>query len=141
MSKTQIYKYLSITAFAAALTLAGWLLVSLFNNGVTAQDFELVNDVETYTREIVAAEMPLRLILTLDNLFLTFYTAAFIFLAMAVRDEENSLLVYIALGAVLITTYLDLLENHDVLTQLTTALHGLPLTLADLQERHPNNSA
>ena len=135
MSFSQIYKYLSITAFAAALTLAGWLLVSLFNGGVTAQDFELVNDVETYTREIVAAEMPLRLILTLDNLFLTFYTAAFIFLAMAVRDEKNSLLVYIALGAVLITTYLDLLENHDILTQLTTALHGLPLALADLQER------
>lgn len=135
MSKIQIYKYLSITAFAAALMLAGWLLVSLFYNGITAQDFELVNDVETYTREIIAAETPLRLILTLDNLFLTFYTAAFIFLAMAVRDESNSLLVYIALGAVLITTYLDLLENHDILTQLTTALHGLPIALADLQER------
>ena len=40
-----------------------------------------------------------------------------------------------ALGAVLITAYLDLLENHDILTQLTTALQGLPITLADLQQR------
>ncbi|MEA3336610.1 MAG: hypothetical protein U9R25_11915 [Chloroflexota bacterium] len=135
MSTSQLYKYLSITAFAAALMLVGMLLVSLFNNGVTAQDFELVNDVDIYARGIVAAELPLRLILTLDNLFIMFYAAAFIFLAMAVRDESNSLLVTIALGAVLITAYLDLLENHDILTQLTTALHGLPIALADLQER------
>jgi len=130
-----INRYVSITASAAALMLAAMLLVSLLNNGVTVQDFEWVNDVDTYAREIVAAESPLRLILTFDNLFLTFYTAAFIFLAMAVWDQSNRVLVIVALGAVLITTYLDLLENHDILTQLTTALHGLPIALADLQER------
>ncbi len=135
MSGTQIHKYISITAFAAALMLAGMLVVALFNSGVTAQDFELVTDVETYTREILAAEKPLRLILTFDNLFLTFYTAAFIFLATAVWDDRNHLLVTVGLLAVLITAYLDLLENHDLLTQLTTALHGLPIALVDLQER------
>jgi len=36
---------------------------------------------------------------------------------------------------VLITAYLDLHENHDILTQLTTALNGLPIALADLQAR------
>ena len=135
MSRNQIHRYISITAFAAALMLAGMLVVTLFNSSVTAQDFELVTDVETYTREILAAEEPLRLILTLDNLFLTFYTAAFIFLATAVWDDKNRLVVTVGLLAVLITAYLDLLENHDLLTQLTTALHGLPIALADLQER------
>jgi hypothetical protein len=135
MTKAKIYKYLSITAFAAALMLALMLVVSIFNQGVTAQDFELVSDIESYTRDILAAEKPLRLILTFDNLFLTFYTAAFVFLAMAVRDETNGLLVAVGLVAVLITAYLDLLENHDILTQLTTALNGLPIALADLQER------
>jgi hypothetical protein len=135
MTKTQIYKYLSITAFAAALMLVGMLSVSIFSGGVTAQDFEMVSDVESYTRDILAAEQPLRMILTFDNLFLTFYTAACVFLAMAVRDEKNRLLVAVGLVAVLITAYLDLLENHDILTQLTTALNGLPIALADLQER------
>jgi hypothetical protein len=93
MSKTQVYKYLSITAFAAALMLVGMLSVSIFNGGVTAQDFKLVSDIERYSRDILAAEKPLRMILTLDNLFLTFYTAAFVFLAMSVRDEKNGLLV------------------------------------------------
>ena len=135
LSQTDIYRYLAITAFSASLMLAAMLLVSLFNKGVTAQDFEIVSDVETYTRRIVAAETPLRLILTIDNLFLTLYTAAFIFLAMAVWDVSSRILVFVALGAVLITTYLDLLENHDILTQLATAQHGLPIALADLQER------
>jgi len=87
MTKIQIYKYLTITAFASALMLTGMLAVTVFNNGVTAQNFELVTDTESYTREILAAEQQLRFILTFDNLFLTFYTAAFVFLAMAVREK------------------------------------------------------
>lgn len=135
MTKTQIYKYIAITAIAAAVMLAGMLAVSIFYQGVTAQNFELVSDIETYTQDILVAEMPLRMILTLDNLFLVFYTTAFVFLAMAVWDEKNRLLVTVGLVAVLITAYLDLLENHDILTQLTTALHGLPIALSDLQDR------
>jgi hypothetical protein len=135
MTKTQNYKYITITAIAAAMMLAGMLAVSIFYQGVTAQNFELVSDIETYTQDILVAEMPLRMILTLDNLFLVFYTTAFVFLAMAVWDEKNRLLVTVGLVAVLITAYLDLLENHDILTQLTTALHGLPIALSDLQDR------
>lgn len=135
MTKSNLYLYISITAFAAALMLVAMLAVSLLNQGVTAQNFELVTDTDTFTSAILAAEKSLRLILTFDNLFLTFYTAAFVFLAMAVMDASNRPLVFVALVAVLITAYLDLLENHDILTQLTTALHGLPIALEDLQER------
>ncbi len=135
MTKKQIYKYIAFPAFAAALMLAGMLSVSLFSGGVTAQNFELVSDIESYTRDILAAEGPLRLILTFDNLFLMFYTAAFVFLAIELWDEDNIWLVAVALGALVITAYLDLHENHDLLTQLTTALHGMPISLADLQER------
>lgn len=135
MTKIQIYRYLSITAFAAALMLLGMLLVSLIYQGVTAQNFEIVTDVGTYTQNILAAEKALRLILTLDNLFLTFYAAAFVFLAMAVWDDTNRILVTVGLVAVLITAYLDLLENHDILTQLTTALNNQPIAFADIQQR------
>ena len=88
LSQSDIYRYIFVTAFAAALMLAAMLLVSVFNNGVTAQHFEWVNDVETYTGEIVAAETPLRLILTFDYFFLTFYTATFVFLAMAISGTS-----------------------------------------------------
>ncbi len=135
MTKPQIYKYIAIPAFAAALMLAGMLAVALLNQGMTAQNFELVTDVGAYARDIVAAEQPLRAILTFDNLFVMFYTAAFVFLAIDVWNEDNVWLVVVALGSLIGTAYLDLHENHDLLTQLTTALNGMPIALADLQER------
>ena len=135
MTKKEIYKFIAFPASAAALMLAGMLSTSLFSGGITAQNFETVSNVEDYTRNIIAAEIPLRIILTFDNLFLMFYTAAFIFLAIDTWNETNIWLVVVALGALVITAYLDLHENHDLMTQLTTAINGMPISLADLQER------
>ena len=135
MTKRDIYKFIAFPAFAAALMLAGMLTTSLLNGGVTAQDFEVVSDIESYTRNILAAENTLRIILTFDNLFLMFYTAAFIFLATDLWNKDNIWLVIVALGALIVTAYLDLHENHDILTQLTTALNGIAISPVDLQER------
>ncbi len=135
MIKKDIYKYIAFPAFAAALMLAGMLSTSIFSGGVTAQNFETITTVESYAQNIVAAEIPLRVILTFDNLFLMFYTAAFIFLAIDLWNKDNIWLVVVALGALVITAYLDLHENHDLMTQLTTALNGMPISLVDIQER------
>lgn len=135
MVKKDIYKYIAFPAFAAALMLAGMLSTSVFSGGVTAQNFETISSVESYAQNIVAAEMPLRVILTFDNLFLMFYTAAFIFLAIDLWNKDNVWLVVVALGALVITAYLDLHENHDLMTQLTTALNGMPISFVDIQER------
>ena len=134
MTTEKMYKYITLTAFAAGLMLAGMFITSLVS-GASPQHFELVADPITYAHEIAAAEAPLRLALTFDNLFLTFYTAAFIFLAITLWEGNKKMVVAVALGAVLVTTYLDLHENHDILTQLTTAVNGLPVALADLQQR------
>ncbi len=134
MTTKEIYKYIAITAFAAGLMLAGMFAITLMK-GVSPQHFELVAAPEVYADEIIAAEQPLRLALTFDNLFLTFYTAAFVFLAISLWEGNKKIVVAIGLGALLITAYLDLLENHDILTQLTTALNGFPITLHDLQNR------
>ncbi|MBC8264338.1 MAG: hypothetical protein H8E47_09475 [Anaerolineales bacterium] len=135
MAKTRVYKYLSLTALAAGLALVGMLTVTLLNQGLTQQQFEIVTDVEVYARDLKAAEGPLRVILTLDNLFLVFYTAAFLFVTMAVKTDENRLIAYAGLGAILITTYLDLLENHHIMTMLTSITQGLPISLVEIQER------
>ena len=134
MTTKQLYKTIAITAFAAAVMLAGMFTISLIT-GASPQHFELVAPPEIYAQEIAAVEGPLRLALTLDNLFLTFYTTAFVFLAITLWEGNKKMVVAVGLGAVLITTYLDLHENHDILTQLTTVLNGLPIALDDLQQR------
>ena len=135
MTKSQIYKYLSLTALAAGLALVGMLAAALLSQGVTQQQFEIVAGVGTYASDLQAAEGPLRFILTLDNLFLVFYTAAFLFFVLTIEDGKSRLIAYTGLGAILLTAYLDLLENHHIMTMLTSVSQGLPISLAEIQER------
>jgi hypothetical protein len=135
MKKKQLERYIAITAFAAGLMMGLFLLVSLLNGGITAQDFEVVQDPAAYSRQMLAAETPLRLILTLDNLFVLFYTTAFIFLAMRLGKKRNRLLVMVGLLALLVTAYLDLHENHTMLMQIVSLKAGIPLEVHDLQSR------
>ncbi len=127
MKKRELYRNLSLTALAAGLMLAGMLLVTLMNSGLTAQDFEAFAAPEAYASSLLAAEGPLRTILTLDNLFVLFYTAAFIFLAGTAWGKRNRLLGTVALGALLLTSYLDFHENHSLLAFLSMANNGVAI--------------
>ena len=131
----QLYKNISITAFFTAIALFFMLMISILNNGVTAQSFELVQDIETFTSEILAAETPLRWIMTFDNIFLTLYTTTIILLAIALKNDKNVWLIGIATAAVIFTGYLDLHENHDILTMVNAAKFGLPITSEHLLNR------
>lgn len=135
MKKREIREYLSLSALAAALMLGGMLAVALQNQGLTAQDFELFADPQSYMSALLAAGDPLRTILTLDNLFVLFYTAAFIFLATVSWEKRNRILVSVALGALLITSYLDLHENHSIMAFLAMGESGAQIS-TDMLFRH-----
>lgn len=135
MKKREIHEYLSMTALAAALALGAMLVVTLQNQGLTAQDFELFDNPQNYMRALLAAGDPLRAILTLDNLFVIFYTAAFLFLATVAWHKRNRLLVAVALGALLITTYLDLNENHTIMAFIAMGNRGVDIS-AEMLFRH-----
>jgi hypothetical protein len=134
MQKTRIYRNTAIMAFAAGLMIFILFGADLLT-GVSPQSFEIVSHPETYAREIVAAENLLRFFITIDSLFLAFYMTAFVFLAMSLWREGTKPVVAVGLTLLLVTTMLDLQENHDIMTQLTTALAGMPLELEDLQQR------
>lgn len=135
MKKRTVYRYLSLTALAASLMLVGMLIVTLLNQGLTAQDFELFDSPRSYASALLAVEGPLRTILALDNLFLIFYTAAFVFLAISSWRKRNRLLAIVALGALLATAYLDLHENHSIMAFIGMANSGVEIG-ADLLFRH-----
>ena len=135
MKKREIYRGITFTAGAAALMLAGMLAVSLLNGGLTAQDFESLQATGAYASAILEAEGPLRAILTFDNLFLIFYTAAFVFIGIATWRKRTRLLVLTALLAILVTTYLDIQENAELLSFVALAQNGLGIEGALLHER------
>jgi hypothetical protein len=135
LKKRVIYRYIAVCALAAALAIGAWLLVPVVFQGSTAQDFESFRAPADYAAALLANEAPLRLILTLDDLFLIFYTAAFVFIATAVWSKKTKLLVDAALGAILLTALLDMHENSELLTFLAMAKNGESLTAQMLHSR------
>lgn len=135
MKTKTICRYIAILSLVSAIFLAGMLAVSWTHGGVTAQDFETFAEPETYARNIAQAEIPLRAILTLDNLFLVTYTTAFIMLAIGLKDKENTWLIGIALGTLLVTSLIDIQENIDLLGFVNMNSAGFTPTVEMLHSR------
>src|SRR5690606_12644702 len=116
-----LYRAIAWLALAAALMLAAMLVVAFTHEGTTAQDFESFADPASYIRTLQSFEGSLRAILTFDNFFVLFYTAAFVLLGMALRDKDNTWLIAAGLGALFLTTLLDIHENSELLVFLQMA--------------------
>ena len=121
-------------ALAAGLALAAMLVAALVH-GTTAQAFEDFVDPAAYARSLLAFEGSIRTFITLDNLFLISYTGALLMLAIALKDENNRWLVAAAVGALLVTTYLDIHENNELLVFIQMAKAGFTPSVEMLHAR------
>jgi hypothetical protein len=135
MKNIELYLYIAVTGLAGAVALAVMLAVSLFQDGITAQHFEVFADPQTYARELLANEGSLRAILTADSIFLVFYTAAVLFVALAVKNEDNAWLIGVSIAALVLTTFLDIHENQELLTFVQMANVNMAPTVEMLQAR------
>jgi hypothetical protein len=135
MKKKELYLYITLTALVGAIALAVMLAISIFNGGITAQHFEVFADPQTYSSELLANEGSLRAILTSDSIFLAFYTAAVLFVALAVKNEDNAWLIGVSVAALVLTTFLDIHENQELLTFVQMANLNVAPTVEMLQAR------
>jgi hypothetical protein len=135
MKKKQLYRYIAIMALAAAVTLLAQLVISALNAGVTPQDFEIFAQPDGYATALLAAEAPLRAAISFDYLFTAYYTAALIFLAIALWEYKTALLLSVVVGFIMLTTLLDLHENHELMTFLQMAKSGAPISVEMLHQR------
>lgn len=135
MKKKELYLYITLLALAGAIALAGMLGVSLTQGGITAQHFEVFNDPQTYSAQLLANEGSLRAILTFDSIFLALYTGAVLCTALAVKNDENAWLIAVSVGALALTTFLDIHENQELLSFLQMAKVNLAPTVDMLHDR------
>jgi hypothetical protein len=127
MNSNKIHQYVSFTSLGAAIALLTMLLISFFDeHHITQQYFEIANNADTYSKELLENASTIKQILTFDNIFIVMYTANFVFLFMALRQDENMNL-WIGLAALLGTSLLDFYENHHILTFITMAEKGIVL--------------
>jgi hypothetical protein len=134
MKKKELHLYVALFALGGAVLLAAMLAVGLAG-GITAQHFEVFADPQTYASELLANEGSLRTILTIDNIFLAFYTAAVLCAALAVKNDENAWLVGVSVVLLVVTAFLDIHENNELLTFVQMANLNIAPTVEMLHMR------
>jgi hypothetical protein len=126
-------------SLAILAALAG-AIVAVIVIGIVAtqssQDFfQQARPVDAYAARLALplASFGLRLNLGLDNLFLLVYAAFFVLLAARFSNMLDARLLGVALAAMMLTTFLDALENHHIIAMVHSLEAGLPLSVADGQ--------
>jgi len=112
-------------AAASSAVLLAMVVVSLVT-GASQEAHEWYQPPAAYAASLLARPGPLRLIFGLDIGFLVLYAAFFAALAGHLRALGRPF-VTLALGAMLGTAVLDIVEDHHILTLLAVAEAGRPI--------------
>ena len=131
MNTRSLDRTLAILATLAASTVAAMVVAILYTH--SSQDFfQTAHSIEAASAHL-ATPLGLRLNLGLDNLFMIFYATFFIVLAVRLHAMLDPRLLSVALAALLLTVFLDSLENHHIMTMVAAIQQGLPLSTEDGQ--------
>ena len=126
-------KIISFLSLVAGLCIFAMFLVTLLT-GVAQEPFEFTQTVESYTKGLIAAENPLRLIFTIDIVFISVFITLFVFLTQYLKtnDRVTNAIADVALGAMLICGFLDFVEDLHILMMLRNATHNLPIEFSSI---------
>ena len=133
MNKIELDRALSILAtIAAAIVIA--MIAGILTTRISQDFFQSARSAAELTARITAdpgSSFGLRLNLGLDNLFVLVYGAFFVLLAMRFRSSMDPWMSAVALGAMLLTVFLDMVENHHIAMMLHSIEHMLPLSVEE----------
>ena len=113
-----------LLAGGSAGALIAMVVVSVAT-GATQEAHEHYHPPAEYATNLLAHAGGLRLIMGIDVAFLVLYTAFFAVLAGYLRKLGQS--TWLALGALIAVTVLDILEDHHILGLLSLAENGRPI--------------
>jgi hypothetical protein len=120
-------------SIAAGLCIFAMFLIAIFT-GVSQEQFEVTQSVESYTKGLIAGESALRLTFTIDIIFICIFTSLFVFLTQYLKrgDFVSHTVANVVLGTMLICGFLDFYEDLHILTMLHNAVNGLPIEQSEI---------
>src|SRR3954470_10231704 len=110
-------------AVAALACLAAMVTITLAT-GVSPEAFELARSPAAYAADLREHPSALRAMFGIDSAFLILYAALFIEFGRRIAIPETRTMVIIAVGALLATAVLDMIEDHHILAMLYGAEAG-----------------
>ena len=134
MEMRALDRTLGILAVLAGLTVAV-MVVGILATRSSQDFFQSARSIEAYGAFVATPFGPfgVRLNLGLDNLFMIFYGAFFVVLAVRLRGMLDPRLLGVALAALMLTVLLDSIENHHIMTMVHSIEAGLPISPVDGQ--------
>jgi hypothetical protein len=125
-------RLLVILGIVAGL-LSGGMAVIAFSTGVTQEFFEAIHPAGMYFEELRKQASLLRVVFSLDGLFLLAYSAFFVCFAIERRDKADPMLCRVLVGTVLFAALLDAVENFHILAMLHAAEAGFVPSAAEIE--------
>ncbi len=122
MSTRRLALFLAVATAAVLIAMVGVSIAT----GATQEVHEHYQVPSEYTAGLLAHPGGLRLVMGLDIAFLVLYSAFFAALGKYLRELGRPF-VWLALGAMIGTAVLDIVEDHHILALLSLAEHGRPI--------------
>jgi hypothetical protein len=128
-----IERALRVTAWLACAAVVAMIAIFL-TTGVGQDALQFVHPADQYARILLKNPAALRACIGLDNFFIVFYSTVFVTLGiLLLRSGSPRPLVLVAVGLLLLLSFLDMIENFHFLTMLAVAEQGGAPSAAEIQ--------
>ncbi len=126
-------KTINLLSLTAGICVFAMFLIAIIT-GVTQEQFEVTQTIESYTKGLIAGENALRLTFSIDIVFICVFTTLFVFLTQYLKsnDRVTNAIADVSLGAMLICGFLDFHEDLHILTMIRNATHNLPIEQTEI---------
>jgi hypothetical protein len=126
-------KTISLLSLTAGICIFAMFLISIIT-GISQEQFEITQTVESYTKGLIAGENTLRLTFTIDIVFICIFTTLFVFMTQYLKTDNpvTNAIADVSLAAMLICGFLDFHEDLHILTLLRNATNNLPIEFSSI---------
>lgn len=125
-------QHISASAISTTVLLMVMFSISLIT-GVNQQYFESVDSYTNYLDALRSGDAILRILLTIDGLFIASYWLLGIFLVLALWRDDRKFLLALSVACISITAILDLMENSKFIMFLESLKSDLAVQPSDIQ--------
>jgi hypothetical protein len=122
-------------ALAALACLVAMLAITIVT-GISQETFEVVRPSGEYAADLRAHDGAVRALFAIDSAFLVVYAAFFLVFGRRVVTDETRTLISVATAFILITAFLDMVEDHHILAMLAAARGGADPSAAEVVTQH-----
>lgn len=126
-------QHISASAISTTVLLVAMFSISLIT-GVNQQYFETVDSYTAYLDALRSGDSVLRVLLTIDGLFIASYWLLGIFLVLALWRDDRRFLLALSVACISITAILDLMENSEFIMFMESLKSELAIPPSDIQK-------